>query len=215
MSNNEALQDVYRQHHATHRKPDFAINEDRRAQILLGWMGEAPTVCDLGCRDGQLARHYLSRARRLVGCEIDAEAAIRARERGIEVHLTDLNQALPFLDAEFDVVTACEVLEHLPYWGISVREAVRLVKPGGLLLGSIPLAYHLTDRWRVLRGKKLLSAKDPTHVKFYALDEFVEIMQGYGLKLQAIEVLEGDGSFRSKYPRWFARNIAFNFLKPA
>ncbi len=112
------------------------------------------------------------------------------------------------------MVVACEVLEHLPYWDISVREMARVLRPGGLFLGTIPLAYHLNDRWRVLRGRPLLSAKDPTHVKFLAYDDFIERMTRYGLKLEEISVIEGGGSFRSRFPRLFARNIGFRFVKP-
>jgi SAM-dependent methyltransferase len=210
-----SLESVYRTHHASHRRPDFAVLEDERARLMLQWLGGVEQLCDLGCRDGQLARHYVGPVKRVVGCEIDPEAAQRASERGLEVHRLDLNQPLPFATGEFDALTACEVLEHLPYWGISVAEAVRVVKPQGLILGSIPLAYHLTDRWRVLRGKTLLSAKDPTHVKFYSLDTFVDTMQGFGLRLEAIEVLEGGGTLRSRWPRLFARNVAFRFRKSA
>ena len=209
---NESLQQVYTEHHDKRRKPDFAINEERRGQILREWIGTGKTVCDLGCRDGQLTSHYLH-GNSVVGCEIDPEAAARAGDKGITVRMTDLNQALDFQDGAFDVVCACEVLEHLPYWDISVREAVRILRPGGKLIGTIPISYHVTDRWRVLRGKILLSAKDPTHVKFLAYDAFFAAMQAYGLGCEETVILEGGGPWRSKFPRLFARNIAFRFRK--
>lgn len=211
---NESLERLYRSHHAAHRRPDFAVKEELRAELLKGWMGTGRRVCDFGCRDGQLTRHYLD-GNVVVGCEIDPEAIVRARERGVDARATDLNQPLDFADGEFDVVVACEVLEHLPYWDISVREMVRVLRTGGLFLGTIPIAYHLNDRWRVLRGRKLLSAKDPTHVKFLAYDEFLDRMRDYGLTLQAVEVIEGGGALRSRFPRLFARNIGFRFVKGA
>ena len=210
---NDSLERLYRSHHEVNRSPGFAVRESERAAILSRWIGTGRSVCDFGCRDGQLTRHYLE-GNRVVGCEIDSSALARARERGIDARSVDLNQALPFADGEFDVVVACEVLEHLPYWGISVREMVRVLKPGGLFLGSIPLAYHLTDRWRVLRGKTLLSAKDPTHVQFPSYDAFVARMAGYGLRVEEIVVIEGAGRLRSRWPRLFARNVAFRFTRP-
>lgn len=210
---NESLEKLYRSHHAANRRPDFAVREEERAQLLSRWIGQGRRLCDFGCRDGQLTRHYLP-GNEVVGCEIDPEAIARARERGIDARSTDLNQPLDFADGEFDVVVACEVLEHLPYWDISVREMARVLRPGGLFLGTIPLAYHLNDRWRVLRGRPLLSAKDPTHVKFLAYDDFIARMTRYGLKLEEIRVIEGGGSFHSRFPRLFARNIGFRFVKP-
>lgn len=210
---NESLQHVYQEHHETRRKPDFVINEGVRAKILRQWIGVGKDVCDLGCRDGRLTQHYLE-GNRVVGCEIDPQAAARARERGIDVRLIDLNQALVFPDQSFDVVCACEVLEHLPYWNISVSEAARVIRKGGSLIGTIPISYHLTDRWRVLRGKILLSAKDPTHVKFLPFDEFFSSIACYGLELTEYRILEGGGPWRSRHPSLFARNIAFRFCKP-
>lgn len=209
---NAPLQDVYRTHHATHRKPDFAIKEEQRAAIIGQWIGEGREQLDLGCRDGQLMRHFAQK-NRVTGCEIDPDAAARARERGLNVVEADLNAPLPFADASFDVVSACEVLEHLPYWGITVRQIRRVLRPGGILVGSIPLAYHLTDRWRVLRGKVLLSAKDPTHLKFFSFDALQEEFARHGFRLDAFEVIEGGGSFRSRHPRLFARNIAFRCVQ--
>lgn len=213
MSVNKSLQDMYRTHHGERRKPNFAINEELRGAILRDWIGSGKDVCDLGCRDGQLTTHYLE-GNRVIGCEIDSDAAARARERGIDVRITDLNQPLQFDSRSFDVVSACEVLEHLPYWDISLREAVRILRPGGRLIGTIPMSYHITDRWRVLRGKILLSAKDPTHVKFLPLNTFLSDMQAYGLALVEFRVIEGGGPWRSRIPRLFARNIAFCFRKP-
>ena len=80
-------------------------------------------------------------------------------------------------------------------------------------MGTIPISYHLTDRWRVVRGKILLSAKDPTHVKFLPLDVFFSDMQRYGLELADYQIIEGAGPWRSRHPRLFARNIAFRFRK--
>lgn len=210
---NESLERLYRKHHSDSRPTGFAVKETVRAELLRGWIGRGRKVCDFGCRDGQLTRHYLE-GNAVVGCEIDSSALARARERGIDARPADLNFPLEFGDASFDVVVACEVLEHLPYWDISVAEMVRVLAPGGAFLGTIPLAYHLTDRWRVLRGKPLLAAKDPTHVKYLSLDDFVGRMGSYGLRREEIVVIEGGGGFRSRYPRLFARNIGFRFVKP-
>lgn len=45
---------------------------------------------------------------------------------------------VPFADASFDLVLALDVLEHLDDDRAGLKEAVRLVKPGGLLLITVP-----------------------------------------------------------------------------
>lgn len=44
----------------------------------------------------------------------------------------------PFLDEEFDVIVACEILEHITNIEEAVKEIGRILKPGGTLIISVP-----------------------------------------------------------------------------
>jgi len=46
--------------------------------------------------------------------------------------------SIPELDATFDVVLCTEVLEHIPYPNETIKELVRLTKPGGVLIVTAP-----------------------------------------------------------------------------
>jgi SAM-dependent methyltransferase len=129
-------------------------------------------------------------------------------EYGIKIKQADLNLKLPFESKIFDVVVMGEVLEHLPYWDITLNEVKRILKKDGLLIGSIPLAYHLKDRWNVLRGKKLLAANDPTHLQLLSYDDFILRICSY-FKLSEIIAIQGGKGWKSKFPKFFARNICF------
>jgi SAM-dependent methyltransferase len=130
------------------------------------------------------------------------------KEYGIKIKQVDMNSKLPFGSKTFDVIVMGEVLEHLPYWGITLPEVKRILKRDGILVGSIPLAYHIQDRVRVLRGKKLLISGDPTHVQFLSYDDFISKVRAY-FDVKDIVVLQGGKGWKSKFPKIFARNIAF------
>jgi SAM-dependent methyltransferase len=91
-------------------------------------------LVDLGCDDGVRTLRFAAAARAadVHGVELAGTAAEAARARGITVTEADLNEALPFDDASFDVVVSNQVLEHLPDTDVFVSEVVRLLRPGGL-----------------------------------------------------------------------------------
>lgn len=94
--------------------------------------GERPRLLDIGCGGGLLAPHV--HGYHHVGVDLTASALAIAAEHGVdETHVADA-AALPFDDASFDVVVAGEVLEHVTDLEGTVREATRVLRPGGTLV---------------------------------------------------------------------------------
>lgn len=115
----------------------------REKVLRLARLEPAESVLDVGCGTGTLA----IAAKRRVGPtgtvygidaspEMIATAGRKARKAGIEVVFkNELAQALPFLDAQFDVVLST-MLHHLPRQARQqcACEIRRVLKPGGRVL---------------------------------------------------------------------------------
>jgi SAM-dependent methyltransferase len=67
----------------------------------------------------------------------------QAKEQRIDVRLADLERELPVGNAEFDGVVLKDVLEHLLDPVSVVKEAGRVLRPGGAVFASSPDA----QRW--------------------------------------------------------------------
>jgi len=93
---------------------------------------------DVGCQGGVLINmvNLIS----WVGVDIDQRALEAARENGVACHEMDFTSAINFRDESFDAVMMTEVLEHLPYPSITVREVHRILKKkaGSAYVGSAP-----------------------------------------------------------------------------
>jgi len=104
----------------------------------------APFVLDVGTGTGRLPRALLFQPRfrgRIVGVDISrrmlAQAArLTGPHAGRVTLIWQDAQALPFLDDTFDAVTCLEVLEFTPDPKGVLRELVRVLRPGGVLLVS-------------------------------------------------------------------------------
>ena len=144
--------------------------------------------------------------------DIDANALKYAKNNyKVETIKVDLNQSLPFPDKSFDVVVMAEVLEHLPYPLITLSEIKRVLKTNGEFIGNLPLAYHLKDRWQIIRGRKLVISGDPTHLQFFSYDDVQKLISNFFI-IEEIAILKG-GKLSKKFPKAFARNIAFRCIK--
>lgn len=87
-------------------------------------------VLDLGCGKGRFARPLAEAGAEVVG--IDVSAAMLADARGI-ARVRASARRLPFAAGTFDAVIAVEVFEHLAAIDDVLREARRVLCPGGIL----------------------------------------------------------------------------------
>ncbi|MDG4806596.1 methyltransferase domain-containing protein [Micromonospora sp. WMMD1120] len=115
------------------------------AFAMLHWLAEARAalvppayrpgalLVDLGCGAGLLAPHLKGKGYHHVGVDLTRSALVQAAEHGVDVIQADAT-AVPLPDGCAAVVSAGELLEHVPAWPRVVAEACRLLRPGGLLV---------------------------------------------------------------------------------
>ncbi len=99
----------------------------------------APDSClDVGCGDGRLLGLLGPRVPRRAGADLSERAVAHARafHPDVEFHVADPAD----VPGVFDVVTAIEVLEHIPDGdtGRFLRELARHARPGGHVVLSVP-----------------------------------------------------------------------------
>ena len=213
MKDNEKnlVQSFYESHHKEGQRLKQSFLEDTRGLLFANWIGTNKKVLDLGGRDGTLTKHFIEK-NNVTLADIDENALKYAKNHyKVETMKVDLNQSLPFPDKSFDVVVLAEVLEHLPYPLITLSEIKRVLKEKGEFIGNLPLAYHLKDRWQIIRGRQLLISGDPTHLQFLSYIDVQKLISNF-FNIDEIVILKG-GKLSKRFPKAFARNIAFKTTK--
>jgi SAM-dependent methyltransferase len=111
---------------------------------------------DVGCGEGSNTRKLAERGARIWAVDVAptfiryADEAETAEPRGIHYQVGDA-MALPFPDGRFDFVTAFMSLMDVPDPALALREAQRVLRPGGFLQFSILHPCFVPPYRKVLR----------------------------------------------------------------
>ena len=123
-----------------------------------------------------------------------------ARALGVETLVWDLTAGdAPHDPESFDVVSFCEVLEHLPpppfpYLG----RVARLLKPGGILLFSVPNMAGIAKRVKFLFGRSPLKlglhhwkhVGHPHHIREYTVREVRFMLDQVGFDIEILRTAD-------------------------
>lgn len=126
---------------AAHPRLDFLVHRiDRLAN-------HGAAVLNIGVGDGYFERQAQCRGWQIEALDPDKQAIERLCTQGIKARVGTLDQ-LPQPDGSMDFIVLSEVMEHLTaaQRTRALDEIHRVLKPGGVFLGTVPHAENLSDQ---------------------------------------------------------------------
>ncbi|HLY48040.1 MAG TPA: class I SAM-dependent methyltransferase [Solirubrobacteraceae bacterium] len=150
-------------------------------------------VIDIGCGDGHRTAGWVAeRSARYTGFDVSEGAVGLARANGLEAQLIADAAALPLESDSVDVALSLEVLEHLfdPFG--AVVEARRVLRPGGILIVTVPnvanwrsrIDFALLGRWHPGGDDQSVSMpwRDP-HIRFFTHRSLARMLSQAGYSI--------------------------------
>lgn len=134
-----------------------------QVELLQCLVKSGGTYAEVGCGGGAVTR-LIGATANIAGVDFAEVALVDAakvtRNRSVS-YVNAKVESIPFLDNAFDGCYAFELLEHVWNPLCVCREMIRIVKPGGFILISVPLVFsldmHLIKR-PVVRGVEYIMA---------------------------------------------------------
>ena len=143
-------------------------------------------VLDVGTAHGYLAAMLRRRGFRVTGIESDPALAAEAANHCDEIYVADLDRPLPNLDFEFDVILYGDVLEHLKDPMTVLESLNRSLRPGGIVIVSLPNVANIYVRLSLLMGRFDYADRgilDRTHLHFFTRKTFRDFLDEAGLEV--------------------------------
>jgi SAM-dependent methyltransferase len=167
--------------------PEFSEDDGAVHAVLSRMLKNEPAakILDLGCSDGLLTERVRAAGHHVTG--VDLLELPGVRERTDDFYQADLSRGIPpEAGVGYDVVIAADLIERLPRPAETLREILRVLRPGGQLLLSVPNFGHWYPRVRValgLFGYDRRGVLDQTHLRFFTRSSLRRFVRGRGFDI--------------------------------
>lgn len=160
------------------QQPWYYPSEKSEFAFAKGFIRSSDSVLEIGCGRGAFAE--LIDCEEYTGLEYTEASVHSARQRGLQVHQESIEAYAARAGKQHEVVCFFQVLEHVVDPGSFLRSSIECLKPGGLLILSVPNA----DSFLKYCVNNMLNMP-PHHVTWWSEKALSGIAETFGLSIVA------------------------------
>lgn len=188
----------------------------------LGRIGRVVIIADIGCDRG-IIKLFAPPAKNAywIGLDIDTNREGIHLAKYDELHPCDLNEGIPLADWSVDVAVCSHVLEYLPRPGFLMSEMERILRPGGMLLVSVPVVPKFIShfrKWQCAEHFKSGKRKSGQLIHTFSVSRLRRLAKRAGLEVKLLtgtSVIGKSGSRLENYAFWIRLNQMSAALFPS
>jgi SAM-dependent methyltransferase len=175
-----SAQEVYDEYYGPKEVSTPGFVGNRLDEIVAGFTTyrKSNRLLDVGCGAGSLLEAAGRAGWAAEGLEVSRSAVAYARGLGFKIFHGELSEA-GYPTGHFDVVTAFEVLEHVPSPEPILQEIVRVLRPGGVLWATTPHGRGMSAR---VLGLRWSSVHPPNHLQLFSRRGICELLSSAGFR---------------------------------
>ncbi len=162
------------------KNPWYYMDDKAEYSYANNFIKESDLVLEIGCGRGAFSQKISTN--KYVGLEFSLKAKEIAFSKGIIIENESIESHSVAHPAKYDVVCAFQVLEHISEIRSFIESSIKALKPGGLLIYSLPSA----DSFLSLMTNNFYNMP-PHHVSFWSDKSLKHIAEIFGMKIVNIE----------------------------
>jgi len=172
-----------------HQKSEITSYYTHLRRSVLDYVPKtAKCVLSVGCANGITEAELVKQGMKVVGVEINREAAEMARQRGLIILEGDVSEINVNINDElYDCIIYADVLEHLPDPFGVLKRHVDLLCPNGTVIISVPNFRHYSVLWQLFIGGQVhyvdAGIMDRTHLRITTRKMVLEWFELAGVRL--------------------------------
>jgi ubiquinone/menaquinone biosynthesis C-methylase UbiE len=167
--------------------------QERRLRLIRRFTPlEGRAILDIGCGLGAYARRFGDFSPSVYGMDVDAPRVKEGARLGTPHLMVAAAEQIPIRDGVLDVVVLNEVIEHVTDDAVTLREAMRVLRPGGTVIIYAPNRLYPFETHGVYLGKRYVFGNIPLvnylpgtlrrrfvpHVRAYLVGDIRRITRG-------------------------------------
>ena len=162
------------------KNPWYYMDDKAEYSYAKNFIKESDLVMEIGCGRGAFSQKISTK--KYVGLEFSRKAKEIAFSNGIIIENESIQSHSVAHPAKYDVVCSFQVLEHISEIRSFIESSIKALKPGGLLIYSLPSA----DSFLSIITNNFYNMP-PHHVSFWSDKSLKHIAEIFGMKIVNIE----------------------------
>ena len=180
----------------------YYLDEKEEYNYAAKYIKKNDIILEIGCGKGAFKK--IIDTKEYVGIEFSKKAKTMARKKDIYVLNESIQEHSLRNKSKYDVVCSFQVLEHVCNILSFVESCLACLKPGGLLIYSVPSS----DSFLSIAENNILNMP-PHHVSWWSDKALKKIADIFGMEVLGLE----HEQLEDIHLRWYSTEIARNTIK--
>ncbi|MCA9407784.1 MAG: methyltransferase domain-containing protein [Candidatus Omnitrophica bacterium] len=154
----------------------------------FGGLKQTDKLLEVGFRDGHNLEYLKNQGIDVEGIEVNGYAVEYAKSLGCKAFEEDIQQRTHFADKTFDLISACDVLEHCFSPENALQEMKRILKDDGRMVVEIPLENEFKEN--LIHGHSALYHDGKTFERLVESINLIVVKSDLSNKARSLFVLK-------------------------